>query len=61
MLSSQIVSPVLWEKLIENMIRDGVDRFYEIGPGKTLTNMIRKINPDVTAVSVSEFMEVEAC
>ena len=61
LLSSQIVSPVLWEKLIENMIRDGVDRFYEIGPGKTLTNMIRKINPDVTAVSVSEFMEVEAC
>ena len=61
-LSEQIVNPVQWEKLIRNMIRDGVDCFYEIGPGKTLTNMIKKINPDVTAVSISEYLaEVEAC
>ena len=62
LLSAQIINPVLWEKLITNMIRDGVDLFYEIGPGKTLTNMIKKINPDVTVISVSEYLtEVEAC
>lgn len=62
MLSKQIESPVLWEKIIRNMIDDGIDTFIEIGPGKTLTNMIKKINLDVKAVSVSEYLaEVEAC
>ena len=62
LLSSQIASPVQWEKLIRNMISSGVDCFYEIGPGKTLTNMIKKIDPDVTAVSFTEYLsEVEAC
>lgn len=62
MLSKQIESPVLWEKIIRNMIDDGIDTFIEIGPGKTLTNMIKKINLDVKAVSVSEYLaEAEAC
>ena len=62
MLSKQIESPVLWEKIIRNMIDDGIDTFIEIGPGKTLTNMIKKINLYVKAVSVSEYLaEVEAC
>ena len=45
LLSGQIKSPVLWEALITQMIADGIDTFIEIGPGKTLTNMIRKISP----------------
>ena len=62
LLSSQICSPVQWEKLIRNMIADGADIFIEIGPGKTLTNMIRKISPDVKAVNVMEYLaEVEKC
>ena len=56
LLSSQICSPVQWEAIIRNMIVDGVDTFIEIGPGKTLTNMIRKISADVKAVNVSEFL-----
>ena len=61
-LSQQICSPVLWEKLIRNLIAEGVDTFIEIGPGKTLTNMIKKIDPDVNAVSVTEYLaEVTAC
>lgn len=56
LLSSQICSPVQWEAIIRNMIADGVDTFIEIGPGKTLTNMIRKISADVKAVNVSEFL-----
>ena len=62
LLSSQICSPVQWEKLIRNMIADGADTFIEIGPGRTLTNMIRKISPDVKAVNVMEYLaEVEKC
>ena len=54
LLSKQICSPVLWEKLIRNMIADGVDTFIEIGPGRTLTNMIKKIDPAVSARTVME-------
>lgn len=54
LLSRQIVSPVQWEKLIRNMIRDGVNTFVEIGPGKTLTNLIRKIQPEAETPSLLE-------
>lgn len=44
------------------MIADGVTIFIEIGPGKTLTNMIKKISAEVKAVNVGEFLvEVEGC
>ena len=62
LLSKQICNPVQWEKIIRNMIADGVDTFIEIGPGKTLTNMIKKISADVKAVNDSEYLaEVEGC
>ena len=62
LLSNQICHPVQWEKIIRNMIGEGVDTFIEIGPGKTLTNMIRKINTNVKAVAVSDYLaEVEVC
>ncbi len=62
LLSKQICNPVQWEKIIRNMIADGVDTFIEIGPGKTLTNMIKKISTEVKAVSVTEYLaEVEEC
>lgn len=62
LLSKQICQPVQWEKSIRNMLEDGVDQFIEIGPGRTLTNMIKKIDPRVKALSVTEyFAEVESC
>lgn len=62
LLSAQICNPVQWEKLIRNMISDGADTFVEIGPGRTLTNIIRKISTDVRAVSLAEYLaEVEKC
>ena len=62
LLSKQICSPVQWEKIIRNMIADGVDAFIEIGPGKTLTNMIKKIDAEVKAVSVNDYLaEVDEC
>lgn len=59
LLAKQIVSPVQWERLIRNMIADGMDTFLEIGPGRTLTNMIRKIVPQVTALTVTEYLAEE--
>ncbi len=57
LLSMQICSPVKWEELICNMIADGFDTFVEIGPGRTLTNMIKKININITAKTVPECLE----
>ena len=61
LLSQQICSPVRWEELIRNMIADGIDTFIEVGPGKTLTNMIKKIDPSVSARTVSEVLEELSC
>lgn len=59
LLSKQICSPVQWEELIRNMIADGIDTFIEIGPGRTLTNMIKKIDTEVTALTVAEYLAEE--
>ncbi len=65
LLSKQICSPVQWERIIRNMIAAGIDTFIEIGPGKTLTNMIKKIDAEVKTYSVSELSdflsEVKPC
>jgi len=41
------------------MITDGFDTFVEVGPGKTLTGLIKKINPDVRAINVSDVPSLE--
>ena len=56
LLSRQISSPVQWERLMRNMIEAGIDTFIEIGPGKTLTNMIHKIDAGVKALTVEEYL-----
>ena len=62
-LKNQIVQPVLWQKCVEKMIDDGVDRFVEIGPGRVLTGLMRKIDRKrisinmSTAASIMEAME----
>lgn len=62
LLSGQIKSSVHWERIIRNMISGGIDTFIEIGPGRTLSNMIQKINADVKAITVFEYLsEVEEC
>ncbi len=53
-MADQISSPVLWSKTVENMIADGVKTFIEIGPGKVLTGLIKKINPDVNTLNIQD-------
>ncbi|MGN0312134.1 MAG: ACP S-malonyltransferase [Lachnospiraceae bacterium] len=62
LLSEQICNPVQWESLIRNMIADGVETFIEVGPGRTLTNMIKKTDATVKVYTVTEYLEeVETC
>lgn len=61
LLAKQIASPVRWEALVRNLIAAGVDTFIEIGPGKTLANMIVKIDPAVKAVPYTAFLEDTVC
>lgn len=61
LLSKQIASPVRWEQLIRNLISAGVDTFIEIGPGKTLTNLIAKIDPAAKAVPYTACLEGNQC
>lgn len=61
LLAKQIISPVQWETTIRNLILSGIDTFIEIGPGKTLTNMIRKIDLAVKACTFAEYLEELSC
>lgn len=57
LLSRQICSPVMWEKIIRNMIADGVTTFIEIGLGMTLTNMIKRIDPAAEGITVASYLD----
>ena len=46
-LKKQMSSPVRWQQGMERLLQEGADEFVEIGPGKTLSRFMRKINPDV--------------
>lgn len=58
LLSKQISNPVLWEQIIRNMINAGIKTFIEIGPERTLSNMIGKISSEVKVYSVSNFEQI---
>ena len=53
-LKLQVMSSVLWETIIRNMIKDGVDTFVEIGPGKVLSGFVKKIDRKLTVVNVED-------
>jgi len=51
-LSNHIISSVQWNESVEYMIANGVDTFIELGPGKTLSGFVKKINKDVRVFNV---------
>lgn len=59
LLSRGVYSPVRWQQSIEYMIADGVDTFIEIGPGKTLSGFMKKINPQVSMRHISSWEDVK--
>ena len=52
-LRRQVTQPVLWQRCVERIIEDGVGQFVEIGPGRILTGLMRKINRNVPCANVS--------
>lgn len=54
LLVKQIVSPVRWTEAVRRMVEDGVDCFIEVGSGKVLSGLIRRIDRTVRTVSVSD-------
>jgi len=59
LLISQLNAPVRWEETIQNMIKDGADEFVEIGPGKVLQGLVKRINPDVKCLGIEKFSDLE--
>ncbi|NNU78393.1 ACP S-malonyltransferase [Clostridium estertheticum] len=53
-LKLQVMSSVLWETIIKRMIKDGVDTFVEIGPGKVLSGFVKKIDRKLTIVNIED-------
>ncbi len=52
-LVGQLTNPVLWQKCMERLLADGVTKFYEIGPGKVLTGLMRRINRKANIVNIN--------
>jgi [acyl-carrier-protein] S-malonyltransferase len=52
-LIKQLTCPILWQKCMERLIADGVEQFYEIGPGRVLTGLMKRINRKIRVVNIS--------
>lgn len=59
LLERQVASSVRWQQTVERLIADGASTFVEIGPGKTLSGFMRKINRDVTVYNIDKLQDFE--
>lgn len=58
-LVRQLNSPLLWEDSIKAIIDSGIETFIEVGPGKVLSGLIRRIDPAVTVLNVEDNASLE--
>lgn len=58
-LINQVSNPVRWDESIEKMIELGIDTFVEIGPGKVLSSLVKKINKNVLTLNVEDCKTLE--
>ena len=59
LLMEQVSSSVRWQQSVETMLKDGVDTFIEIGPGRTLAGFVKKISRDVKILNVGTLEDIE--
>jgi [acyl-carrier-protein] S-malonyltransferase len=52
-LTKQLTQAILWQKCVERLLADGIETFYEIGPAKVLTGLMRRINRKANIINVS--------
>ena len=55
----QVTAPVMWEDTIRNMIADAFDEFVEVGPGRVLQGLVKRINPAVVTSGIDKFADIE--
>lgn len=60
LMVKQMASSVKWEASIRQMIKDGVDTFIEVGPGKTLSGFVKKVDRSVKILNVEDMKSLEA-
>lgn len=59
LLAKQVSSSVLWQQSVEYMLEQGVTTFVEIGPGKTLSGFVRKINKEAKVFHIEKCSDLE--
>lgn len=59
LIAGQVNHPVQWVKTIEQMVQDGVDCFIEVGPGKTLSGLVKKITTAAQVYKVESLSDLE--
>jgi [acyl-carrier-protein] S-malonyltransferase len=59
-LTRQLTSPILWQKCMERLLADGVEEFYEIGPGRVLTGLMKRINRKTKVTNISDLSSLKA-
>ena len=52
-LEKHVVNPIHWQKCMEKLLAEPIEDFYEIGPGKVLTGLMRRINRKTKVVNLS--------
>jgi [acyl-carrier-protein] S-malonyltransferase len=60
LLSAQVENPVRWQAIVEHLAESGVDTFIEVGPGSTLTGLVKRILPDAAALNVENAETLKA-
>jgi [acyl-carrier-protein] S-malonyltransferase len=58
-LVKQLTCPILWQKCMERLLTDGVEKFYEIGPGRVLTGLMKRINRKTKVVNLSNLQSIQ--
>ena len=59
LLVKQITSRVRWRESVDYMIKEGVTDFLEIGPGKVLSGLVKKINKDVKISNINSVEDIK--
>jgi len=58
-LINQLTNPILWQKCMERLLADGVEKFYEIGPGRVLTGLMKRIDRKIKVINISNLQSIE--
>lgn len=53
-LVKQLTEPILWQKCMEKLLRDGIENFYEIGPGRVLIGLMKRISRKTTVINAGD-------